>query len=75
MTHLTYTAQYRVPTLFRRWQKLTNVIGDGIIADAGIRFFTLIYGEMIYIPLNSEVVFSKEREIAIHTKIKQEAGQ
>lgn len=61
--------------MFRRWRKLTGVIGDGIIPEAGIRFFTLISGEMIYIPLNSEVIFSKEREIAIHTKIKQEAGQ
>lgn len=75
MAEITYSAKYRTPTPLRRWVKLKGVVGDGIITEMGCRYFCLVTGEMIYIPINSEVMFSREREIAIKSKIKEEAGR
>jgi hypothetical protein len=75
MAEITYTAKYKHPGPFQRFKKLKNVSGDGLIMEAGIRFFQLLTGEMIYVPIGCEVHFSKEREVAIKSKIREEAGQ
>ena len=75
MTPITYTVKFRTAGLFRRLRVLKDVDGDGLLQDIGLRFFKLITGELIYIPIQTEVHFSKEREVAIHSKIKEEAGR
>lgn len=54
------------------WRTLKNVIGDGI--EANFRFFTLEDGSMIYIGIDAEVVFFKDREASIAKSISREAG-
>lgn len=74
MNAITYTVTYRVPGFLRRKVTLKNVIGDGIEPGHGFRFFTLLDGRMIHVPLATEVEFAKERTIAIESKIRKEAG-
>lgn len=72
---ITYVAKYKHSGLFQRFRKLKNVTGDGLMLDAGLRFFRLLTGELVYVPIGCEVHFSKEREVAIKSKIQEEAGQ
>lgn len=67
-----YTAKYRVPGQFF-WRKIKGVIGDGI--DKHFRYIVLQDDSILYLPISSEVFFSKERVVAITDKLSKEAGQ
>ncbi len=75
MTDIIYTIKYKVPGFFSRKVTLKNVVGDGIEAELGFRFFKMLDGAMVHVPLYTIVEFSKERELAIATKVKDEAGK
>jgi len=69
---MAYWIKYRAPgQIF--WRKLKRVIGDAV--EPGLfRWFYLENGQTIFIPLDSEVVFSKERTKVEANKINQETG-
>ena len=69
---MAYWIKYRAPgQLF--WRKLKRVVGDAV--EPGLfRWFYLENGQTIFIPLGSEVIFSKERTKVEATKINQETG-
>lgn len=68
-----YTVKYKVPgQIF--WRNIRRVIGDGI--EPGMfRWFATADDEMVYIPLDSQVWFPKERRTSILAAMSKEAGQ
>lgn len=68
-----YTVRYKAPgQIF--WRKIRRVIGDGI--EPGVfRWFVTASDEMIYIPMDSQVHFPKERKVGIMEGMSKEAGQ
>lgn len=69
---MTYRIRYRVPgQIF--WRRLKRVVGDAV--EPGLfRWFYLENGQTIFIPLESEVIFYKDRTELEAKKIKQETG-
>ncbi len=69
-----YTVLYRIIGK-RKWSKLENVKGDGIIENQN-RFFILEDETRYEIPCsNVEFKFSKERYLGIIERMNNEAGQ
>ena len=69
-----YFVRWRAPGQ-KRWEKIDDINGDGVEPKAGFRWFRRKNGEMIYTAIASEVIFGKEREIAIAKAQSRQAGQ
>ena len=68
----TYTVKYRQPgQVF--WRKLKNVKGDAV--EKSFRWFHLEDDTIVYISLDAEVIFTKERQRVIEFQMSKEAGQ
>jgi len=68
----TYTVKYRqLGQVF--WRKLNNVKGDAV--EKSFRWFHLEDDTIIYISLDAEVIFTKERQKVIAFQMSKEAGQ
>ncbi len=80
---LSYTVKYSKWGIF--WKTVKNVIGDGflpahqgpaqMIPDNSLRVFQRQNGELIYIPAEYLVWFSKERDVAMRDNVNQDAGK
>ncbi len=66
-----YKAKYRVRGRWF-WRKVKNIVGDG--TERTFRFFVLEDGSQVHYPLDSEVIFSKEREEVIRKNKSKEIG-
>ena len=73
---ITYEVQYRYVGLFRKWQKINNVKGDGLVENGTSRFFILDDESRIEIPVQCHIFkFSKERFYCVKERLDEEAGQ
>jgi len=75
MIDITYTVEFRPPGPLSGTTKLVDVIGDGIDKEFNFRFFQMQDGTMVHAPLDSVVKFSKERMVAVKSKIQEETGR
>ncbi len=65
-----YVVKYKTSRQFF-WRKLV-VTGDGI--EEKFRFFQLVNGSMVHIPVDSCVWFSAGRQVSILNKMSKETG-
>ena len=70
---VTYTVWYKCPS--RRWCKIEEVKGDGIIPETGNRWFICDDETRYEIPREAIIKFSKERWYLIKERMSNEAGQ
>jgi hypothetical protein len=68
----TYKVKYRQPGQWF-WRTIKNVKGDGV--EGLFRFFYTEDDVLIYVSCNAEVVFGKERQAVILSKMSREVGQ
>lgn len=67
----TYDIKYRQPGQWL-WRKVKSVKGDGV--EHSFRYFHTEKDELIYISLDAEVKFPKERQDVITHKMSKQAG-
>lgn len=66
-----YGVRYRNPGQFF-WRRL-RAVGDGV--EPGLfRWFLLDDERLVYVSLNAEVEFSKERKMAVAASMRRETG-
>ena len=57
------------------WRRWKNVVGDGVIESARMRWLALKTGEVIEVPMDSEFRFSAERAEVVRQAAEEKARQ